>query len=394
MNGPGRTPDPAPAGLADRLIALRRELHAHPELSGEEAGTAACLREFLLPCNPTRLIEGLGGHGFAAVFRAPTETAGPTVALRAELDALPIQETGQGAHASRRGGVAHVCGHDGHLAMLCGLAGTLRPRPLRRGCLVLLFQPAEETGEGARAVTEDPRWQRLGVDYVFAVHNLPGHPLGQVLVKDGPFAAGSVGLVIRLRGRTAHAAYPEQGLSPALALSRLVPALVSLPVSLEAQGHLALGTVVHARLGTVAFGTSPGDAELMATLRSDDDAVLDALRNRAVALAHREAARDELGCEIEWVEEFPVTENDSLAVATAARAARAAGLTVATPPESPFRWSEDFGWLTRETAGALIGLGAGVGQPVLHASDYDFPDALLPLGVRFYEALLAELGLR
>lgn len=394
MSGSRPSGGPAVSGPLDRVVALRRELHAHPELSGEEAGTAACLREFLLPSGPARLLDGLGGHGLAAVFQAPGQASGPTVALRAELDALPIQETGGLPHASVLDGVAHLCGHDGHLAMLAGVALSLREQPLRRGRLVLLFQPAEETGEGARAVAADRRWRDLDVDYVFALHNLPGYPLGQVLLKEGPFAAGSVGLVIRLHGRTAHAAYPEQGLSPALALSRLVPALVSLPVDLEAAGALALVTVVHARLGAVAFGTSPGDAEIMATLRSDSDAVLDALRERAVTLARREAVRDDLGCEVSWVEEFPVTENDSLAVATARRAAAAAGLTVTSPGASPFRWSEDFGWFTQEATGALVGLGSGVGQPGLHAPDFDFPDQLLPLGIRFYAGLLAELGLR
>jgi metal-dependent amidase/aminoacylase/carboxypeptidase family protein len=122
--------------------------------------------------------------------------------------------------------------------------------------------------------------------------------------------------------------------------------------------------------------------------------VLDELKRRAVSLAQGEATADGLDCEIAWVEEFPVTVNHARSVVRARRAARAAGLEIARPLESPFRWSEDFGWFLRETPGTLVGLGAGEDQPVLHAQDYDFPDALLPLGVRFYEALLSELGLR
>ena len=128
--------------------------------------------------------------------------------------------------------------------------------------------------------------------------------------------------------------------------------------------------------------------------RSDDDAVLDELKRRAVALAHGEAIADGLNCEIAWVEEFPVAVNHARSVVHARRAARAAGLVIDRQLESPFRWSEDFGWFMRETPGTLVGLGAGEDQPVLHAPDYDFPDALLPFGVRFYEALLSELGLR
>ena len=378
----------------DALVALRRELHAHPEPSGKEVGTATCLRELLVPCRPARLLDNLGGHGLAAVFTAPGDEPGPTVMLRAELDALPIHEIADHPYASKNDGVAHLCGHDGHMAILAGVALGLREHPLKRGRLVLLFQPAEETGQGADLVCRDPRWQDLDLDYAFALHNLPGYPLGQILLREGAFAAGSVGLVIRLRGRTAHAAYPEKGRSPALALSRLVPALACLPTALEQRGDLALVTVVHARLGEVAFGTSPADAEIMATLRSDSEVVLGELRDRAADLARTEAGKDKLECALEWVEEFPVTENDSLAVTVAERAAAAAVLPLGVPSESPFRWSEDFGRFTAAVTGALVGLGSGTDQPVLHAPDFDFPDALLPAGVRFLDALLDEIGLR
>ncbi len=394
MNEPGLFPRAGTGDPEEQLRALRRQLHAHPELSGQEAGTAAFLREFLVDCNPRRILEGLGGHGLVAIFGAPDHAPGPAVMLRAELDALPIQEHGTVPHASGRPGVAHLCGHDGHMAMLCGAALALRERPPRRGQVLLLFQPAEETGEGAHRVVSDPRWETLDVDYAFAIHNLPRHPLGQVLLREGAFTAGSVGLIVRLRGRTAHAAYPEQGLSPANALSRLVPALAALPADLERRGDLALVTVVHARLGDVAFGTTPGEAAVMATLRADREDVLADMRERAMALARAEAQSEGLSCEFEWVEEFPVTENDAVAVAAAERAARACGLEISAPTESPFRWSEDFGWFTRSSPGALIGLGSGVEQPVLHAPDYDFPDPLTPVGVRFWEALLAELGVR
>jgi amidohydrolase len=329
------------------LVALRRELHAHPELSGAEAGTAACLRDFLLPCGPTRVLDGLGGHGLGMVFTAPDGVPGPTVALRAELDALPIAESGARPHASRRESRAHACGHDGHMAALGGVALALARRPLRRGRVVLLFQPAEETGRGARAVAADPRWRELAPDYAFAIHNLPGYPLGEVLVREGVFTAGSVGMVIRLLGRTAHAAYPEQGLSPAAAMSRLVPALSALPTAV-ASGSLSLVTVVHARLGDLAFGTTPGRAEIMSTLRADSEAALEELQERARRLAAAEAARDGLGLEIDWVEDFPVTANDDLAAAVVRAAARRRQLRVAAPAESPFRWSEDFGWFTRQ----------------------------------------------
>ncbi len=376
----------------ERLVALRHACHAQPELSGHEAETAARVRAFLAAYAPAEILDGLGGgHGLAAVFAGDDPAGGPTIVLRAELDALPIQEIGRTAYRSNRTGVAHLCGHDGHLAILCGVAPWLRAHELRRGRVVLLAQPAEETGEGARAVAADPRFQALDADWAFALHNLPGYPLGTVLVRDGAFTAGSVGVAIRLMGRTAHAAYPEQGTSPARAMTDLVTGLVTLPIAREARGELALVTVVHARLGEVTFGTSPGEAEVMATLRADHEPVLAGLRDEAAALAHRIAARDGLAVAVEWVEEFPVTVNDARATAHIVAAAGAAGLSLGSPKESPFRWSEDFGWFTRTIPGAMIGLGAGVDHPPLHAPDFDFPDALIAQGVRLWGALIAQV---
>ena len=390
----GAMNDSVPRDDLQGLLALRHDLHADPELSGGEKATARRIRKFLETCEPSRIEENLGGHGVAGIFDAPTTAPGPTVVLRAELDALPITETGDSPNASRHDGISHVCGHDGHMTLLCGVAAGLRESPLAKGRLILLFQPAEETGQGARAVVHDPRWRQWAPDRVFAVHNLPGQPLGRVLLREGAFTAGSVGLEVKLTGRTSHAAYPEQGVSPAEALGRLVTGLVSLPIAFENRGDLALVTVVHALLGEPAFGVTPADATILATLRANRAEVLADLREAAAALAKTEAAVDGLTCELDWVEEFPVTMNDPVAVEEARRAAVRAGLTTDEPPESPFRWSEDFGWMSADVPGALIGLGSGENQPVLHASDFDFPDELIGPGVGFWEALLIELGLR
>lgn len=381
-----------PADLR-RVRDLRHALHAEPELSGREAQTAARVRGFLATCAPAEILDALGGgHSLAAVFPAPDGAPGPTVVLRAELDALPIAETGRPPHRSTREGVAHLCGHDGHLAALCGAGLALRARPPARGTVVLLAQAAEETGEGARLVAGDPRFRSLAPDWVFALHNLPGQPFGEVLIGEGPFTAGSVGLVARLHGRTAHAAHPEQGVSPARAMADLVTGLVTLPIAAEARGELALVTVVHARLGEVAFGTSPGEAEVLATLRAAREPALDHLRARAVDLVQTLAARDGLTPAVEWVEEFPPVVNDAAAVRLVAAAARAAGLAVAAPPEQPFRWSEDFGWLLRGARGALICLGAGRARPPLHAGDFDFPDRLLAGAVALWRGVVDAAG--
>lgn len=361
------------------LRALRRRLHALAEPSGSEKRTAAFVAARLRACRPALLLEGLGGHGVAAVWDAPAGAAGPVVLLRAELDAVAVPETIALPHASRTAGIAHKCGHDGHMAMLLGVARRLAGQPPPRGRLVLLFQPAEETGAGAAAVAADPRLRALRPDWLFALHNLPGYAEGRVLTRPGAFAAGSAGLRVRLRGRAAHAAEPDRGRSPDLAVSELIMALVTLP-PLDAEAR-ELVTVTHARLGEPAYGIAPAEAEVLATLRADDDRALAALRRRAASTARTIAQRHGLACALSWEEVFPVVWNDAEATGLVRRAARQAGLRPARPRESAFRWSEDFGVLARLGRGALFGLGAGRRQPGLHAERYDFNDALLPTGV-------------
>jgi metal-dependent amidase/aminoacylase/carboxypeptidase family protein len=255
---------------------------------------------------------------------------------------------------------------------------------------VLLFQPAEETGEGAARVLADPAFARLAPDWAFAIHNLPGFPAGRVLVREGCFAAGSAGLVVRLRGRTSHAAHPELGRSPAAATARLALDLEGLSRPEDPTGPVALCTVIHVRVGGPAFGTTPGDAEVMATVRSDDAGTLSALRTRCEELARAHASSSALELQLEWREVFPPTVNHTDAVARVTAAARTVGLDVDIVSR-PFRWSEDFGHVTGRCRGALVGLGAGKDHPPLHAPDYDFPDALLDSGVALCHALLVDL---
>ncbi|MFH2052836.1 MAG: amidohydrolase [bacterium] len=380
-----RMATPRPSDLAD----LRRRLHALAEVSGREETTAAFVAEALASLQPDELLTGLGGHGVAAVFSGPG--SGPTVMLRAELDALPIPETLDIDHASFSPGVAHKCGHDGHMAILLGTAERLAARPPACGRCVLVFQPAEETGQGAAALLADPRFGALKPDWIFALHNLPGHPEGAILLKEGAFAAGSAGVTIRLTGRTSHAAYPEQGRSPDRAVARLILDLINLPDRRRDSGRLALVTIVHTRIGERSFGITPGEAEVLATVRSDDDEVMAELMEGAKLAASAAAADHGLACTVSFSEEFPVTWNDPAAVRIVARAAGDLGLPVIEPRESPFRWSEDFGHLAALGRGAMIGLGAGEEHPVLHAPDFDFNDALLPVGVGLLEEIILEL---
>lgn len=375
--------------LHPTLAGIRRRLHSLAELSGKEEETAAFIIGDLGEHRPDHLLTGIGGHGVAAVFAG--EEDGPTVMLRAELDALPIPETVDLDHASFSPGISHKCGHDGHMAILLGIARRLSGCRPARGRCVLVFQPAEETGRGASSMVADTRFAALDPDWVFALHNLPGYPEGTLLLRDGPFAAGSAGVTIKLTGRTSHAAYPEQGRSPDRAVARLILDLINLPDRWRGSGHLSLVTIVHTRIGERAFGITPGEAEVLATVRSDDEGILAALKEGASSAAAGAAADHGLSCSVEFSEEFPVTLNHPEAVGKVADAARALRLEVIEPQESPFRWSEDFGHLAALGKGAMVGLGAGPDHPVLHAPDFDFNDTLLPVGVALLETVTREL---
>lgn len=376
------------ADLAE-LIDWRRALHRRPEVSGEEAETARTVQTALKATSPDRIVTGLGGHGVAALY--DSGQPGPRVLLRCELDGLPITELSDRPHRSGIDGKGHLCGHDGHMAMLAGMARLLgRGRPVK-GSVVLMFQPAEETGEGAARVVADPGFADLRPDYAFAIHNFPGMPLGHVGVVDGPASCASRGMRVRLTGRTAHASQPETGQSPAPALARLMLDMPDLSHGADlSDPDFTLVTVCHAWLGEPAFGIAPGEAEIYATLRSLTDAGMEALIARAEALT-RDAAGD-LGLSIDYHDIFPACTNSSKAAEIVRRAGARVGLPTG-PGLLPMRPSEDFGRFGTATGAesAFILLGAGMDGPDLHNPDYDFPDDLIGPGTALFGAILRDI---
>lgn len=370
------------------LIALRRELHQAPEISGEERQTAARIAGLVESLRPDAMLAGLGGTGVAAVF--DSGRPGPAVLFRAELDGLPIHETGDRAWRSRIEGRGHLCGHDGHMAILAGLASVVAARRPGTGRVIVLFQPAEETGAGASAVIADPRFATLSPDYAFALHNLPGLPLGSGAVRTGASNFASEGLSIRLEGRTAHASQPEAGLSPATAVCELIAALPDLPSKLGFDPGTALSTLVHARLGEAAFGIAPGEADVWATLRSVDDRRQQQLMRAARELVLKSAERHGLTVALKGHDRFAACRNHPDAEALV-RTAFALHDVAITEIAEPFRWSEDFGLFGSVAKSALFVLGAGVDHPRLHNPDYDFPDELIPLGVRLFAQIARSL---
>ena len=372
----------------DHLNSVRRHLHTLAEPSGAEKRTAAYLKQQLSQCQPDELLQDLGGHGVAAVFVGRIE--GPTVLLRSDTDALPLPDRTDLEWASTTANVAHKCGHDGHMTMLLGLARELSRQRPARGRAVLLFQPAEENGAGARRVLDDPAFDVIRPDRVLGVHNLPGFPLGSVILRAGTFASASRGLTIELEGASSHAAEPHRGRSPVPAAAALCQALAALPQQESDLNESAQATVVGVEVGGPAFGTSPGSGRVMATLRSHGDAVMERLVDRCRQLAENIARAHGLECRLHWSEEFPATVSHAAVVEHLRRDLAAGGHDIILR-DAPFAWSEDFGHFTAAFPGALVGLGAGEDQPALHHPDYDFPDNLLPRGVAFWRRALDSL---
>lgn len=372
--------------LENELINFRKRLHKFPELSGNEKITAGNVIDFTRRFHHARIITELGGEGIAVIFKG--KEPGKTILVRCDLDALPIEEENDFDHISVYPGVSHKCGHDGHMTIVSGLIPILAEEKVVRGRVVLLFQPAEETGEGAARVLKDPRFASINPDYVFALHNLPGYASNEIVVKENVFASASRGLIIRLKGKSSHAAEPEKGITPTQAVADLIKQLPGLS-KVETSGDFSLVTIIHAKIGERAFGTTPGSAVLMATFRSYRDEDMQSMSRNAEKLVKEVASTYNLKCEIEWVEEFAATTNQAECVDMIREAAVENNLLI-HENEHPFRWSEDFGHFTQKYKGAMFGIGAGIHHPELHHPDYDFPDEIILTGVKMFYSIIQK----
>jgi amidohydrolase len=370
------------------LTAIRHRLHRHPEVSGQEEWTAAEVVADLGPLSPDRVLTGLGGHGVAAVWEGAAP--GPTVMIRSELDALPIEELSEADHRSILPGKAHLCGHEGHTTILLGLARMVaRARPAR-GRVVLMFQPADEDGSGAAAVLADPRFAEITPDWAFALHNMPGHPLGQAIIAPGPANCASEGLRVVFKGRTAHASAPDTGISPALALAELIPAVQAAGPGGALDPGFRLVSICHARMGEPAFGITPGEGELWLTLRTLVDADMAALRDDVTDLARSLAERHGLTVQFTHHDRFVACTNHPDAASAIDRALEALGHPTGDTG-FPMRASEDFGLFGRHARSAMFLLGSGETSPALHNPDFDFPDALIAPGVAIFDRIRRDL---
>lgn len=366
------------------LTQLRKSLHKHPELSGKEKETARRIRGFLKSFNPSKIIGGIGGNGVAAVYKYYNSS--PTILFRCELDALPIEETNTFEHRSVNPGKAHKCGHDGHMAIVAGLATLLSKTRPRKGRIVLLFQPAEEDGSGAEKVINDDKFKEIEPDYVFALHNLPGYSKNEIICKSGIFTAAVISMIIQLHGRTSHAGEPEKGINPALAIAEILQKIHTLEKTSNTKDFTSI-TPIQIQMGTEAYGTSAGYAEMKLTLRTWDNIKLDKLITEVEKHVIDIARMHKLKVDIGWTQSFSSNKNDMEMTEVVQKAAVMNGFNYIENTE-PFRWGEDFGYFTTKYKGAMFCIGAGEKTPALHSPDYDFPDDIIPVGIKMYKSII------
>lgn len=374
--------------LAETLTSWRRHLHAHPELSRQEADTAAFvaarLGELGIACT-----RGVGGHGVVATLARGQSNR--SVGLRADMDALPITETTGLSYSSENAGVMHACGHDGHTTALLGAAALLARDPDWAGTIQLVFQPAEEGAGGARAMLDDGLLERFPMERIFAFHNWPGLAAGTVMVHDGPVMAAGARVQIRVRGHAGHAAMPHLARDPMLASAHLLVALQSLVArNLDplASAVLSICTMEAGR----AANQIPEEAVMRGTMRALDPVILDQLEGGIRRVSAGIAASFGMEATVEIPSGVTVTRNSPAEAELAAEAAGSAGLPVRRDLPASLG-SEDFGRFLDQRPGAFVWIGNGDGGCELHNPGYDFNDAILP-AASGYLASVAKRALR
>ena len=352
--------------------SIRHALHEHPQTAGNEQFAHDMIVKHLQGLQPTKVYTNVGGYGVIAVWetkdssnQAIKHSSIPTIAFRADIDALPI---------------GHRCGHDGHTTILLRLAELIDGMtgdPVIGKNILLLWQPAEETGTGSRAVLDSGILQQYDIRAIYGLHNLPGYPLGTVVLCPHTFAAASTGIVYRLDGRETHASTPELGINPGLAISEIIQQFAAFNSQFSIlNSQFRQSTLICVRVGQPAFGTSAGHAEVMFTLRAFTNDAMECLLTDANNAVDEIAARHGLTVTRSLVEPFRATENTTDCVETIEKAAHDMPLSVVYK-DIPNRWSEDFAEYLLEFPGAMFGIGSGEQQPELHHPDYDFPDALI-----------------
>jgi len=388
--------------LIDPIIAfqselqqIRRDLHAHPELCYEEQRTsdvvAAKLTEWGIP-----IIRGMGLTGVVGIIKNGTSER--AIGLRADMDALPMQEINTFPHASKHAGKMHACGHDGHTAMLLGAAHYLSRHRNFDGTVYLVFQPAEEGGAGARKMIEDGLFQRCPMDAIYGMHNWPGAATGTLSVCEGPMMASSNEFHVTVRGKGAHAAQPHKGIDPIMVAVNIAQAWQSIITRNKSPLDTAVISITQIHSGS-ATNVIPDEAQLVGTVRTFTTEVLDLIEQRMKVLAENIGAAFEAEVDFQFKRNYPPLVNHARETAFAVEVAKAlVGADKVDDKVEPTMGAEDFAFFLQEKPGCYLFIGNGegdhrdgghgLGPCVLHNASYDFNDNLLPIGASYWVRLI------
>ncbi|RTL47682.1 MAG: amidohydrolase [Rhodocyclaceae bacterium] len=377
--------------LISRIAQVRRDIHAHPELAFGETRTAALVADYLRGLG-LEVHTGIAQTGVVAVLKSGE--GGPAVALRADMDALPLDEHNHFPHRSKQPGVMHACGHDGHTAMLLGAAEVLGKTRNFRGTVVFVFQPAEEHEGGGQRMVEEGLFRRFPVDMAFGLHNWPGLPAGSIAVHQGPVMAGADRFDITITGRGGHAAMPHQAVDVVLAGSALVQALQSLVSRNTDPLDSTVLSVTRFEAGH-ADNVLPETAQLGGTVRTFRPELQAAMEAGMRRICTGIEATYGVGIDLEYERGYPPTINADDAAFLCREVARqvAVGGEVHTQLK-PSMGAEDFAFMAREVPACYVWLGNGPGEGgcMLHSPHYDFNDDVLATGIRYW-VRLAERAL-
>jgi amidohydrolase len=377
------------AEFADEIVAWRRDFHAHPEVLYEVHRTAGKVAELLASFGVDEVVTGIGRTGVVGVIegRGP----GPTIALRADMDALPIAERTGHDYQSLSPGKMHACGHDGHTAMLLGAAKYLAETRNFTGRAVVIFQPAEEGGAGGRAMLEDGLMERFGIDEVYGLHNMPGQPAGSFSIRPGGIMAATDEFNVTIEGVGGHAARPHTGIDPVLTAAHVILALQSIVSRNIDPVQSAVLSVTMLQAGD-AFNIIPRAVKLTGTIRTLDEKVRRQMEQRFRDIVNGTAAVFGAKADIHYRYGYPVTVNAAgptdYAVAVAGDVA---GAERVDTNAAPSMGGEDFSYMLQVRPGAYIFLGNGPSSD-LHSDTYDFNDAIIPAGVSYWVGLVERGG--
>ncbi len=384
---------------AASIAAVRRDIHAHPELCFEEVRTADVvaqkLTEWGIPIH-----RGLGKTGVVGIVRGRDGGAsGRAIGLRADMDALPMQEFNTFAHASKHQGKMHACGHDGHVAMLLAAAQHFAKHRNFDGTVYLIFQPAEEGGGGARVMIEDGLFEQFPMEAVYGMHNWPGMPVGTFAVSPGPVMASTSEFKITLRGKGGHAALPHTGIDPvpiACGMVQTFQTIISRNKKPVDAGVISV-TMIHAGEAT---NVVPDSVELQGTVRTFTVEVLDLIEKRMRQIAEHTCAAHDATCEFEFVRNYPPTINSPAEAEFARKVMAGIVGEERVLPQEPTMGAEDFAYMLQAKPGAYCfiangdgahrEMGHGGGPCMLHNPSYDFNDDLIPLGATYWVKLAEE----